>query len=245
MKSLAKAAIVLFLVSTYKTLPFAYMVRFYSLVFRHLVFRERQYLKTRKNTYGFGEQPDDVFRPVAYRTYASPLEIDMYLHKSNLTYLVDLDMARTHFVCQIFQTLFMKYWHNETGEFRGKSLQNSPYVPVGTIQCTFKKEIKMFQRYSITSSVYAWDEKWLYVFLKFELTNGTLCAVAITKYVFKKKGRLTMRPRDFIAECGMYNDAVEKTNAENYATISQIKTSDELEKWADHLCAWNARTKSH
>ena len=81
----------------------------------------------------------------------------------------------------------------------------------------------------------AWDHKWLYVLLKFQLKNGKLCAVAITKYVFKKKGRITMKPRDFIAECGLYNDDVEKVNAENYPWVSSLETSEGLEAWAEKM----------
>lgn len=227
-----KAALVAFLLSTYKSLPLAYPIRFYLYVFKHLISKKTQYLRTKKNTYGFGEKKLDVFRGVEYHTYASPLEIDMYLHKSNSTYLLDLDIARTHFVCLIFQKLFLKYWQNENGEFRGKALGNCPYVPVGTIQCAFKKEIKVFQRYSVVSNVFAWDHKWLYVLLKFQLPSGKLCAVAITKYVFKKKGRITMKPREFIAECGLYNEEVEKINAENYKLVSTLENSDGLEQWA-------------
>ena len=230
-----KTALVLFLFSTYKSLPLAYPLRFYLYIFKHLIFKKRQYLLTKKNTYGFGEKKLDIFRAVAYHTYASPLEIDMYLHKSNSTYLVDLDIARTHFVCLIFQTLFLKYWQNETGEFRRKSLQNCPYVPVGTIQCAFKKEIKVFQLYSVVLNVFAWDHKWLYVMLKFELPGGKLSAVAITKYVFKKKGRITMKPRDFIAECGLYNEEAEKVNAENYKLVSTLESSEGLEAWASKM----------
>ncbi|GEQ66678.1 hypothetical protein JCM33374_g341 [Metschnikowia sp. JCM 33374] len=230
-----KSALLIFLISTYKSLPLAYPFRFYHYVLKHIIFKRNHYLRTKKNSYGFGANKLDVFRAVEYRTYASPLEIDMYLHKSNSTYLVDLDIARTHFVCSIFQTLFIKYWQNETGEFRGKSINNCPYVPVGTIQCAFKKEIKVFQQYSVVSNVFAWDHKWLYVLSKFQLPSGKLCAVAITKYVFKKKGRITMPPRDFIDECGLYNEEAEAINAQNYKLVSTLESSEGLEEWASKM----------
>lgn len=221
--------------SSYKTLPFSYMIRFYSLVVKHLVLRRRQYLTQKENTYGIGKHKLDIFRAVTYSTYASPLEIDMYLHKSNSTYFTDLDIARTSLVCVVFQRLFMRYWNNENGEFKRKSLQNCPYVPVGTVQCVFKREIKLFECYDITSNVMAWDQKWLYVMLKFVLSNGKLCAIGITKYVFKKKGRITMRPREFIAECGLYNEEVEKINQENYKLVSQLESSQDLEELAEKM----------
>lgn len=230
-----KAALVAFAISTYKTLPFSYMVRFYTLVVKHLVVKRGQYLASKANTYGVGKNKLDIFRAVTYSSYASPLEIDMYMHKSNSTYFTDLDIARTKLVTIIFQKLFMRYWGNETGEFRRVSLQNCPYVPIGTVQCAFRREIKVFQKFDITSSVMAWDNKWLYVMLKFVLSDGKLCAIGITKYVFKKKGRITMRPREFIAECGLLNDDVEKINEDNYQLVSHLESSDALEELAEQM----------
>lgn len=228
----AKVAVVAFLASTYKTLPLAYTVRFYLAVLRSLVLQRSAFLRNRENTYGIGKGRLDVFQAVSYTTYASPLEIDMYMHKSNSTYFLDLDIARTKLVCRVFQKLFMNYWDNTSGEFRGKSLQNSPFVPIGTVQCSFKREIKMFQNYTITSNVMAWDDKWLYVLSKFTIGDQKLCAVAVTKYVFKKKGRITLRPREFIAECGLYNDDVEAISQQNLSLVPDLESSEELEKLA-------------
>lgn len=87
----------------------------------------------------------------------------------------------------------------------------------------------------MVSSVFAWDHKWLYVVLKFVLSKGVLSAVAVTKYVFKRNGRITMKPAEFIAECGLLNNEVEKINAENYKLISYLETSEGLEAWASTL----------
>lgn len=228
----AKLGLVAFLASTYKTLPLAYTVRFYLAVLRSIVLQRSAFLKNRENTYGYGKGKLDIFQAVSYSTYASPLEIDMYMHKSNSTYFMDLDIARTKLICRVFQKLFMNFWDNTSGEFRGKSLQNSPFVPIGTVQCSFKREIKMFQNYKITSNVMAWDNKWLYVLSKFTIGDNKLCAVAVTKYVFKKKGRVTLRPSEFIAECGLYNDEVEEISQQNLSLVSDLQSSDELEKLA-------------
>lgn len=224
-----------FLLSTYKSLPLAYPIRFYWLVFKHIIIHKNAYIRTNRNTYGFGTSKLDVFKGVTYSTYASPLEIDMYLHKSNSTYLLDLDIARTAFVCLLFQKLFLKTWLNESGEFKSQTLRNCPYVPVGTVQCIFKREIKVFQHYDISSNVLAWDNKWLYVLLKFVTSDGKLCALAITKYVFKKNGRITMRPRDFIAECDLYNEEAEEINQRNYNLVSHLESFEGLEQMADQM----------
>lgn len=228
---------VLFALSSYKLLPFSYLLRFYYQVFRHLLFKRRTYNRDRVNTYGLGKRKLDIFRPVAYLTYTSPLEIDMYFHKSNSTYFVDLDIARTKLISVVFQVLFMKYWSNESGEFRRKSLTNCPFIPVGTVQCAFKREFKVFERYIIVSSVFAWDNKWLYVLLKFVLSLGSLSAVAVTKCVFKKRGHITIKPVEYIAECGLLNREAEAVNLENYALVSYLETSDGLDKWAATLDA--------
>lgn len=72
-----------------------------------------------------------------------------------------------------------------------------PYVPVGPVQCVFRWEFRLFQRYRIKSAVHAWDRKWLFVVSKFVLNDGG-GVVAVTKYAFKR-GRVTMMPAELKA----------------------------------------------
>lgn len=234
---LTRVGFLLFLVATYKTLPFSYCIRFYYLVLKNVVLTRLKYRQTKQNTFGItGKSKHDLFRAIDYHSYASPLEIDMYLHKSNSTYFLDLDLARTQMVSKVFQKLFMSYYDNEFSEFKGKKFSNYPYVPVGLVQCLFKKEIKLFQRYTISSNVLAWDDKWLYVLLKFVVSNNKLAAVAVTKYVFKKNGRITIKPRDFISQCDLYNEEVEKINRENFKLVEHINsTLDGLDELAERM----------
>lgn len=158
----------------------------------------------------------------------------MYLHKSNSTYFQDLDIARTNLVTKIFQVIFYRYYDNENQDFKSSSrISNFPYVPVGSIQCTFKRELTIFTRYQIKSKVLAWDNKWLFVLSKFVVPqkNGEdkLCAIAVTKYVFKKNSRITIRPVEMIKEAGLYNEEVEKINQHNFKLISHMSETDDLE----------------
>lgn len=232
-----KVLVAVFLASTYKTLPLAYVFRFYAAAIRSLIFKGKEYRKTRLNTYGLtGKNPMDVFKAVSYSTYCSPLELDMFLHKSNSTYFVDLDIARTKFLCQMFQKLFLDFYDNTIGDFKGKSINNFPYIPVAQVQCTFKKEIKVFQRFSILSSILAWDEKWLFVLSKIVHSDGKLAAVSVTKYVFKKHGRVSMKPKDYLTHCGLYNEAVEKINQENIKLVEHMnETADGLDQIAEQM----------
>lgn len=236
--SVTRYAIIAFIISTIKTIPFSYLLQFYYRVVINLVLPRFKYLANgKKNTFGItGESPLDLFSYTTFNSYVSPMEIDMYLHKSNSTYFQDLDIARTNLVTKVFQKSFYKYFDNENNDFKtaGK-ISNFPYIPVGSIQCLFKKELKIFQSYKIKSKVLAWDEKWLFVLSKFVIPdkksdNGErLCAVAITKYVFKKNGRITIKPTELIKECNLYNDEIEKINKVNYELISHMSDSTDLE----------------
>lgn len=232
-----KVLVAIFLASSFKTLPFVYVIRFYNAALRTIIFKRKQYRKTRLNTYGItGKNPMDVFRAIPYHTYCSPLELDMFFHKSNSTYFVDLDIARTKFLCQMFQKLFLDFYDNTTGDFKSKSINNFPYIPVAEVQCTFRKEIKVFQKFSIYSSVLAWDDKWIYILSKVVHVDGKLSALAITKYVFKKNGRISMKPKEFLTHCGFYNEAVEKINEENFKLVEHMnQNADGLEKLAEKM----------
>lgn len=82
------------------------------------------------------------------------------------------------------------------------------YITVGSVYCSFKREIKPFELVDIQSKVIGWDKKWLYV-LSFYLRSSreggevkkTLLATAITKYVFKKD-RLTIPPERILRASG-------------------------------------------
>uniref|UniRef100_A0A0L0P0J5 Thioesterase n=1 Tax=Candidozyma auris TaxID=498019 RepID=A0A0L0P0J5_CANAR len=236
-KAAGKVLVALFFASTYKTLPLVYVLRFYLAAIRTIVLKRNEYRKTRQNTFGItGKNPMDVFRAVSYRTYCSPLELDMFMHKSNSTYFVDLDIARTKFLCTMFQKLFLDYIDNTTGDFKGKGLGNAPYIPVAEVLCTFRKEIKVFEKFTILSNILAWDDKWIYVMSKIVHDDGKLAALSITKYVFKKHGRISMKPKEYLTHCGLYNEAVEKINSENFKLVEHMnKNAEGLEKLAEKM----------
>lgn len=223
-------SVILLLVSSIKTLPFAYVLRFYYQVVQSLtISRSKFHRSNRTNTYGI-TGPDDLFQWVTLDSYVSPFEIDMYMHKSNSTYFLDLDIARTKLVVRVFQKLFLNFYDNIDGEFKSKGIANYPYIPIATVQCSFKRELKPFQRFRISSRVFAWDHKWLFVLSKF--TTGPdekLHAYALTKYVFKKKGRITMVPEEYIKEAGLWDEHVAAENVENYKMVQDLANNDSWE----------------
>lgn len=231
MLKLAKVSLILFLISTFKTLPFAYLIRFYVKIFQYIVFQRRAFDKNRQNTFAINS-PKDLFKWIDYNTYVSPLEIDMYLHKSNSTYFTDLDIARTKLICIMFQKLFFNYHDNVSGEFKTKSLKNLPFIPVATVQSTFKHELTVFQRFTIKSRILSWDGKWLFILSKFVTKkNGKerVNCISVTKYVFKKKKRITIPPKEMLQECGLWDENVELESEKNGQLIDQMKDVGDLE----------------
>ncbi|PGH11294.1 hypothetical protein AJ80_07194 [Polytolypa hystricis UAMH7299] len=161
-----------------------------------------------------------IFTPVSVMTHATLLEMDYNLHKSNSTYFADFDISRTALVTDIYTPGFEltkreldSETHAETGK---KKFPGRMAVMLGSVYCSFKKEIPIYERYEMQSKVAAWDEKWLYVLTFFlrpatkkekmragdEKQKKTLLAVGISQYVVKK-GRLTVRPARMLRASGL------------------------------------------
>ncbi|CCF59200.1 hypothetical protein KAFR_0G01660 [Kazachstania africana CBS 2517] len=205
--TVCKYLVGLFLLSSYKSLPGAYFVRFYYSPIKYALLPvftgyDTKNIKTLQND-KFG-----VFRANKYTTYASPFECDFYFHKSNSTYFAELDVNRGGLMCKIFQKLFLTSKHY-------------PFIPVANVFMNFLKEIKPFEKYDISSHIFCWDQKWLYIMSRFTRTNDkTLFSIAITKYVLKD-GRKTINPRDAMKACGIYNEEVEKISQENLVLLTE------------------------
>ena len=227
-----KYLILAFLISTHKTLPFAYVIRFYYQAYRGFFGYRSHYLKTKKNSFGY-DSPKDLFTWVTLDSYVTPLEIDMYLHKLNSTYFLDLDIARTKLLTRLFQTYW--WWSYDNGHENSKkkhSLSNIPYVPVAIVQCQFKRELKPFQKIKISSRILAWDRKWLFVMSKIVTDDNKVCAIAITKYVFKV-GRLTIAPEEYLKFCNFLDEENQAINDKNYKLVKSLVDVEDIEKIAE------------
>lgn len=207
LKGALKLIAALYLLSSYKSLPGAYFIRFYSTIFPNIVlpyltgFRTKNLKKLAGSKYG-------SFGASTMSTYASPFECDFYLHKSNSTYFEELDISRSDLMTKVFQKLFFKSKH-------------WPYIPVANVFTNFLKEIRPFERYAVTSQIFCWDEKWIYVMSRFTKKNGTvLCSLSLTKYVLKD-GRKTISPESALEICGLYNKEVAEISAKNLKLLTE------------------------
>lgn len=196
-----------------------------------------------------GRSTHPVFVPCTIRTRTPLLETDYNLHKSNSTYFSDLDVARTALVTRLYspgmgivsrqldqelldpdtnntsnneQVVLSSGSSKTTKESRKKKKKKKKqpiYIALGSVYCSFRREIKPFELYEIESRVIAWDEKWLYTlsfFLRPAKRRGdekTLLASAISKYVVKK-GRLTVPPERVLRLSGFLPPRPEPSSTE-------------------------------
>lgn len=82
-------------------------------------------------------------------------------------------------------------------------------IKLGGVTCTFKREIKPYQRYEMWTRVLSWDAKWLYTITHFVRKDpkckdgtGIVCATAVSKCVFKS-GRRTIAPEVMLRNSGL------------------------------------------
>lgn len=158
-----------------------------------------------------GKPTHPAFVPYGISTRTPIFETDYNLHKSNSTYFTDLDVARTALVSRLYSPGVGIVSKELDAEFKngsrvgtGKSIS----IVLGSVFCSFKREIKPFELFEIQSKLIAWDQKWAYIISFFlrpgsKKTGGqkTLLATAVSKYVVKK-GRLTIAPERLLCASG-------------------------------------------
>ncbi|KAK1754457.1 hypothetical protein QBC47DRAFT_414421 [Echria macrotheca] len=200
-----------------KALPFAWHIRILYAYLRHYHFNNRPISKS-------GQDAPTIFQPTIYATTTPPGDLDMSMHKSNSTYLSDLDMARgAHFFC-LFREGLKRYAD------QGRRV----FPALGGITCTFKREIRPFEKVDIWTRVLTWDDKWIYLvshFVRAGLARPSRYsdqpwraeeapdekkeqkfvpfATCISKYVIKRAGK-TVPPEEFLSACGLLPEGEEE-----------------------------------
>lgn len=207
-----KILVLIYLLINLKSLPLMYHVRFYYFMMKHFYVRGKK-------------KPQDLFESMNYSTRAPLMETDFNLHKGNSTYFIDLDISRSNLLMHLFKDFFLKYKDPEVPE------AGWPYCPVGSVASVFRKELSPYERYNVKSQVLGWDHKWLFVVSKFEKTDKkkTLCAVCLTKYVFKMK-RKTVPPATVIEFCKLASEESMKRGLLGYEKAKSLLDIEGLEE---------------
>jgi len=172
--------------------------------------------------------PTCLFLPVISRTHAPLLETDFNMHKSNSTYLSDIDISRANAAVLLFD-----------GHVATSPWSTKPKLMLGGVQIIWRKEIKPYTDYEVWTRVLSWGDKWFYTVTHFvqkgafkpalylqneklsteeadklahqsadkakemrELHARKIYASAISRVVVKQ-GREVIKPADLLAQAGM------------------------------------------
>lgn len=111
-----------------------------------------------------------------------PNDLDLNLHMNNGRYLTIMDLGRVDLIVRVglLRLLVRRRW--------------VPVVGMATIR--FRKSLRPFRKYRLTTRVVCWDDKWTYLEQRFE-AGGEILAQAYVKTVFRA-GKRTLRSREVL-----------------------------------------------
>lgn len=101
-----------------------------------------------------------------------PNDLDLNFHMNNGRYLTIMDLGRIQLMA-----LNGILW---------PSLKRRWLPAVGSIKIHFIKALKLFDKFTLTTQIIYWDEKWIYIEQKI-FKDEELCAVALIKGLLTSK----------------------------------------------------------
>ncbi|CAF9934832.1 MAG: hypothetical protein ALECFALPRED_006157 [Alectoria fallacina] len=150
--------------------------------------------------------------------------------ESNSTYYSDLDIARTHLLCTLFSVGIDQARHKH-GNGVVNIRQGSFTIKLAAVKCSFKREIRPYERYEMWTRVLTWETKWLYTITHFirkdaQNNDSIVCATAISKCVFKS-GRRTIPPEVMLHASGLlpqevFAKPVRPTAVRHHTTLGRV-----------------------
>ncbi|RDL37485.1 Thioesterase ester dehydrase-isomerase [Venustampulla echinocandica] len=164
----SRIAVILVIFANIKNVPFVWHYRVWSAILRHCLFSKPQIPADLATS--------SLFLPVISSSRSPLYESDYNFHKSNSTYFSDLDVTRSHLVCCLLQPGIERLQHNLRTKLvldkEGNAVSGRWGIMLGSVMCSFKREIGMYQSYEMWSRVLCWDRKWIYIVTHF-VKKGT------------------------------------------------------------------------
>lgn len=155
----SRILLLLFLVTNRKNLLFSWTVRVWFSMFRHIIVRRGPL------------EPRSLYHYSITTTSAPLLETDYNFHKSNSTYFSDLDASRSHLVMHLFGPGMKAISYNATTKLvrdkEGNLIKGGFGIGLGSVFCSFKREISPYSRYELWSRILCHDRKWVYILTHF------------------------------------------------------------------------------
>lgn len=111
---------------------------------------------------------------------------------------------------------------------------------VAGVSCTFRGEIKPFQRYHMYSRILCWDQKWFWIVTWFtsppkynsktgDSGGGKVFATALSKCVWKKQ-RVTVKPSVMMQASGLLSkDSLDSSNSPTEDVAPSISSLPDAE----------------
>ena len=99
-----------------------------------------------------------------------PGDLDVLWHMNNGRYLTIMDLGRVDFLIR-------------TG-LLDKIRQRKWFPVVAALSITYKRPLKLWQKFEMTTRIAGWDERWIYLQQEFH-SDGKLAAAALIKGTFR------------------------------------------------------------
>lgn len=122
-----------------------------------------------------------------------PLDTDLNLHMTNARYPALMDLGRVDFILRSGAWRLMR--------------RDRMGIVLGGMALRFRRPLAPFERFSLTTRLLGWDEKWLYVEQVFTGQKGVAC-VAVARKAFVKAGKAVPAIEVF-AKAGLHQPSPE------------------------------------
>lgn len=128
---------------------------------------------------GFTDQSTLAFRVM-------PHDLDINIHMTNARYLALMDLGRMDLIIRsgMWRQVFRERWQ----------------AVIGASLVRYRRPLKPFQAFTLTTRLLAWDEKWLYIEHRIE-ADGILACQTIVRGAFVRSGGV-VPPADVAAAVG-------------------------------------------
>lgn len=110
---------------------------------------------------------------VTFRVW--PLDLDLNLHLTNSRYMALMDLGRLDFILRSNTWRVMR--------------QGRLGLVLGGAAIRFRRSLAPFRRFTLTTKVLGWDERWIYVEQVFTGPQGVACH-AVFRAAFVKAGKM-------------------------------------------------------
>jgi acyl-CoA thioesterase FadM len=119
----------------------------------------------------------------------TPLDCDVYGHMNNGRYLTVMDFGRWNFVQRsgLLEQFVSRSW----------------WPVLGAAEIEYRRELRLFQRYRLTTRIASWQGKWFWFEQRF-LVGDTLHARAVVRGVVRHRGR-SLPQAEVMAALGVSN----------------------------------------